>query len=252
MDYREKVLYLLQKHNQDTDELKASISELKATLAKTKREVTTVSRFVEAPQFVDLDLPSGTLWMDRNIGAKKETDYGLYFQFGDTVGYSAEDMKTRATWQNCPGNNGNESANEKSLAAWDEKHLTNNLVLNLDVDAAYICTKGIATLPTEPQWRELISALDYEIVTNFNGSGINGLKCMSKKDNSKYIFLPASGTISNGGVWDRGTYGCFWRKYRYKEDILQGTALTFRLSDNQRYPAKHYRYEGLCVRAVSV
>lgn len=251
MDYREKVLYLLQKHNQDTDELKASISELKASLAETKREVTTVSRFVEAPQFVDLDLPSGTLWMDRNIGAKKETDYGLYFQFGDTVGYSADDMKTRATWKNCPGNNGNESANEESLTAWDEKHLTNR-ALNLDVDATYMCTKGVATLPISAQCEELFSALDYEFVTNFNGSGINGLKCMSKKDHSKYIFLPASGTISSGGVWDRGAYGCFWRKYRYKDDILKGDAMTFRLSDNQIYPSLHYRYEGLCIRGVSV
>lgn len=251
MDYREKVLYLLSKHNQDTDELKASISELKASLAETKREVTTVSRFVEAPQFVDLDLPSGTLWMDRNIGAKNEWDYGLYFQFGDTVGYSAEDMKARATWENCPGNNGNESANEESLAAWDEKHLT-NLILNLDVNAAYMCTKGVATLPSEAQWRELISALDHEFVTNFNGSGINGIKCMSKKDNSKYIFIPASGTISQGGVWDRGAYCCLWRKYRYKKDILKGNAFTFRLSDNQMYPSVHDRCEGLCVRGVSV
>lgn len=29
---------------------------------------------------IDLSLPSGLKWSDRNVGARKETDYGLYFQ----------------------------------------------------------------------------------------------------------------------------------------------------------------------------
>ena len=31
---------------------------------------------------VDLDFPSGTLWAACNVGAKKPSDYGLYFQWG--------------------------------------------------------------------------------------------------------------------------------------------------------------------------
>ena len=38
------------------------------------------------PMFEDLGLTSGTLWMKYNIGARTETDYGLYFQRGATVG----------------------------------------------------------------------------------------------------------------------------------------------------------------------
>ena len=37
---------------------------------------------------IDLGLPSGRLWADRNVGAESETDYGLYFQWGDVVGYT--------------------------------------------------------------------------------------------------------------------------------------------------------------------
>ena len=33
-------------------------------------------------KLIDLGLPSGTLWADRNIGAKSPTDAGLYFQWG--------------------------------------------------------------------------------------------------------------------------------------------------------------------------
>ena len=39
---------------------------------------------------VDLGLPSGTLWASINIGASAPQDYGLYFAWGDTKGYSAE------------------------------------------------------------------------------------------------------------------------------------------------------------------
>ena len=39
-------------------------------------------------EYVDLGLPSGTKWATCNVGADKETDYGLYFAWGETVGYS--------------------------------------------------------------------------------------------------------------------------------------------------------------------
>ena len=42
--------------------------------------------------FIDLGLPSGTLWCDRNLGASSPEDAGLYFQWGDTQGYTAEQV----------------------------------------------------------------------------------------------------------------------------------------------------------------
>ena len=38
--------------------------------------------------YVDLCLPSGTLWATYNVGASRPSDYGLYFQWGDTKGYT--------------------------------------------------------------------------------------------------------------------------------------------------------------------
>ena len=35
-------------------------------------------------EYVDLELPSKTLWATCNIGANKPSDYGMYFQWGDT------------------------------------------------------------------------------------------------------------------------------------------------------------------------
>ena len=40
--------------------------------------------------YVDLGLPSGTLWATCNVGAERSSDYGLYFQWGDTKGYAKD------------------------------------------------------------------------------------------------------------------------------------------------------------------
>lgn len=43
-------------------------------------------------EYVDLGLPSGTLWATCNVGASKPSDYGLYFQWGDTIGYPKDQI----------------------------------------------------------------------------------------------------------------------------------------------------------------
>ncbi len=48
--------------------------------------------WIETPQplcgFVDLGLPSGTKWASCNVGAEKPEDFGLYFAWGETEGYT--------------------------------------------------------------------------------------------------------------------------------------------------------------------
>ena len=43
-------------------------------------------------EFVDFGLPSGTLWAKMNVGAESETDPGLYFAWGETEGYTVEQV----------------------------------------------------------------------------------------------------------------------------------------------------------------
>lgn len=40
--------------------------------------------------YVDLGLPSGTLWTTMSVGTDNPSDYGLYFQWGDKQGYTKE------------------------------------------------------------------------------------------------------------------------------------------------------------------
>lgn len=250
MDYREKVLYLLSKHNQDSKELKTSISELKKQINNQNQQISIMSKALNVPEFVDLDLPSGNKWMKCNIGAKKETDYGLYFQFGDTVGYSAEDMKTHATWENCPGNGGKSTDSSIDLYAWDSKYIDDDTdYLKPCVDAAYVHTNGVARMPTYDDCRELVEGIDSEFVTNFNGSNINGLKCMSKKDHSKYIFLPASGCILDGRIINESS--ALWSARTYGATEVRSIMFNNNNNDNEGVGyATCPKNLGLCIRGI--
>ena len=42
---------------------------------------------------VDLGLPSGTKWANMNVGATKPEEFGLYFAWGETVGYANKQLK---------------------------------------------------------------------------------------------------------------------------------------------------------------
>ena len=221
--------------------------------------------------FVDLELTSKTLWMKRNIGAEKETDFGLYFQWGDTVGYSnvkignqtpstaliictdgtftnfEKSAINHSTWSTCPGNGGNEDYDATSIIAWNKEHLTNG-VLNTDVDAAYVHTNGKAKMPTREQYQELFSETDHSWVNNFNSSGINGMKFVSKKDSSKYIFIPASGLAWHGSFDFVGNYGGLWSSSVDTSDAQNASYLFF----DSGICGVNYgsRYGGMCVRSI--
>jgi|GEM_PF-318650 len=50
-------------------------------------------------EYVDLDLPSGTLWATTNVGATNPEDYGGYFAWGETVSRGEEDKSNLSNYQ---------------------------------------------------------------------------------------------------------------------------------------------------------
>lgn len=77
--------------------------------------------------------------MDRNIGANSETDAGLYFQFGDIVGYRDATHSTFITYPSVP-NSDNDL--DKSLAeVWLKEYMSNNQ-LNYEFDETFDYTNG--------------------------------------------------------------------------------------------------------------
>ena len=103
-------------------------------------------------EYVDLGLPSGTKWAKYNVGANSETDYGLYFAFGETNGYN------RFTNGDRTFDRRNYKFSKKSFIYNFTKY--NNTdgkkVLDLCDDAAHIHMGGKWHMPTDEQIRELI------------------------------------------------------------------------------------------------
>ena len=185
----------------DKDEIINSNGDLMTNTA------TITSTTVDLNDYVDLGLPSGTLWSKYNYGSSSETASGLYFQWGATVGYSASDATSHSSWTTCPGNNGNSSYDASSFTAWMSGNIHSKLLCD-DVDAVQVGTVGGAKMPTQSQYNELLTNTTWSWTTI---NGVAGSKFSNKNDTSKYIFIPVSGYIN--GTSATSTNTCYiWSK----------------------------------------
>lgn len=141
--------------------------------------------------YVDLGLPSGTIWATCNVGADKPTEYGLYFQWGDTKGYTKEKV-----------------GKDKRFTLADYKFsIDGSEKLELEDDAANVSMGGDWHMPTPEQIQELIDNTT-SIWTSLDD--VNGMKFISQKDSSKFIFIPAAGYAWYGSVHVDWNYGYVW------------------------------------------
>ena len=169
---------------------------------------------------VDLGLPSGLKWANMNVGAESETDYGLYFQWGDVVGYADA---SHSTWATCPGNGGNSDYNAASIEAWDAANLQSvtgmaysTKILIPKVDAATVNMGSKWRMPTHKDYTELINNTNYEVAEI---NGVKGAKFINKADASKYIFLPFAGTAVGGSFGGQGLGGFVWSSSAYSDNL---------------------------------
>ena len=192
--------------------------------------------------YVDLGLPSGTLWSTCNVGASKPSDSGLYFQWGDTQGYTTDQVGT--------GDGQKKFASDWSDYKWGvspnfTKYTTTGATLELEDDAAHANMGGSWHMPTPTQIKELI---DNTISEWMKQNGINGRLFKSKKDGTKSIFIPAAGVAWDGSVQDSGGGGVVWSSLLYTGDVSGGQYLGF--DSGNVYLGYYYRCSGLSVRGV--
>ena len=190
---------------------------------------------------IDLGLPSGLKWSDRNVGAGKETDYGLYFQWGDTVGYTDA---SHSTWATCPGNGGNSTYDEDSISAWNDKNLLNG-VLKPEVDAATVNMGSRWRMSTIEDFAELFEYTNYEYTKI---DGVIGGKFISKADTSKYIFLPFAGLAAEGSFAYHGIEGGIWSSSVYS--VSSAFAYFVGAVESDCDDGAYFRYGVLSVRGV--
>ena len=196
-------------------------------------------------EYVDLGLPSGLKWAKCNIGAETETDYGDYFMWGSTT----PNTTSKCNWTNDLFNNGSTSYNKTYFNSVKDIVCPNG-VLSKEYDAAAQIMGGDWRMPTDGEFQELLDNTTNSWITNYNGTGVNGRKFTSKTDESKYIFIPASGFRSGSSLIGQGSYGYVWSSSLYTD--CPDFALNLRLCLNSIYASfNYYRYYGFAIRGVT-
>lgn len=194
--------------------------------------------------YVDLDLPSGTLWATCNVGASKPSDAGLFFQWGDTQGYNKEQVGTGEGQKKFASD---ENDYKFGLYPNYSKYTTKGATLELEDDAAHVNWGGDWYMPTPEQISELVNNTTSEWTTQ---DGVNGRLFTSKKDGSKSIFIPAAGGAWDGSVQGSGDYGGVWSSMLNTDYVSYGQSLYFFNSGNVYLFDDDYRCLGLSVRGV--
>ena len=192
--------------------------ELTAELVNNTKKLTE-SNTTTKIQLVDLGLPSGTLWADRNIGANTPEQAGDYFRFGEKVPFTEDSPEY----------------------FYDE--IEENIAGTTKDAATVILGKGYK-MPTLEQIKELLECCTWEWTT------INGIKGMLVTGpNGNSIFFPASGQRDNssGSLSDVGSNGYYWSASANNSNY--GLYLYF----NSSYWSWDYSYraDGFPVRAVA-
>jgi len=202
--------------------------------------------YINCHPYVDLCLPSKTLWSTMNVGASKPSEYGLYFQWGDTQGYTFDQVGTKKKfsldWSDYKWYSGKKD--EYGDVAFT-KYNTTGASLELEDDAAHVNMGGDWHMPTPAQINELLSNTTNTWTTQ---DGVNGRLFTSKTDTSKSLFIPAAGNVWDGSVSYSGDDGCVWSSMLSTCNVDCGQNLFF-FSDNA-YLLNYDRNAGFSVRGV--
>lgn len=229
-------------------------------------------------RYVDLGLPSGTLWAVMNVGANSETDYGLYFAWGETEGYTASQVSGSATphkdfsWSDYKY--GTSSSNLTKYNATDNK-----TVLDLEDDAASVNMGGDWHMPNRAQCIELFKETTNGFVTSggafrqyawndtnssstptgtttnitwstagyffFKNSYTSVTDAITAED---YLFIPAAGNCIRGRVSDVGEWGDVWSSSLDADNVV--SAWDFGFDDGEAGVIYDNRCNGRSVRGV--
>lgn len=201
---------------------------------------------VSLHKYVDLGLPSGTLWATCNIGAKNPEDYGDYFAWGETTGYNGG--KTSFRWATYKYYDTTYETMTKYCTKSEYGVIDNKTELEPEDDAATANWGSGWQMPNNAQFAELTNS-SYTTTTWTTLNGVNGRMIVSKS-NGRRIFLPAAGYRSDANLNDAGSYGGYWSSSLYMSRSRYGYVMSVSSGDiNAGYD---YRFYGHSVRPVRV
>lgn len=161
----------------------------------------------EEHEYVDLGLPSGTLWATCNVGANTPEEYGDHFAWGETVPKEVHDW----SWSTYKWCNGSSTRLNKYCTDSSNGTVDNKTELDQEDDAATVSWGSEWCMPSSEQIKELYNS-SYTTTEWTILNGVDGRKITSKK-NGKTLFLPAAGYhinsiyfVGGGGIWSRSLH----------------------------------------------
>ena len=192
-------------------------------------------------EYVDLGLPSGTLWATCNIGAETVEEFGDYFAWGET------EPKELYDWKSYQYGRFIHERYELNKYSTDSAYGLNGFVDNLTVmepddDVARTCWGEGWRMPTIGEWEELFLNTT-GVWTTLND--VKGWRCTASNGNS--LFLPAAGYW-----WDdafNADLGLYWSRTINKEFPYRAWGFHFN-RDSSHLCGSSDRNRGQTVRAV--
>ena len=173
-------------------------------------ETTTIASGME---FVDLGL--SVKWATCNLGATKPEEYGKYYAWAATTGYTRSESHN-FLWENAPYYNDSNIGN-----GWS-KYTSGNATLESSDDAATVNLGGSWRMPTHAEWQELSKKCTWTW-TSLNG--INGYKVSAS--NGNWIFLPAAGYRIGANLVYVGSEGYYWSSQVYSSNVYDAWKMYF-------------------------
>jgi hypothetical protein len=175
--------------------------------------------------WVDLGLPSGTLWATCNVGADSPECYGDYFAWGET---ETKDEYNWSTYLHCKGTNRTltKYCNDRN---YGYNHFTDYLITLLPEDDAARINWGTEwRMPTKAEWQEMYQH------TTVKWTDLNGVKGrLYTAPNGNSIFLPYAGNYWNDVLVAVGVHGFYWSCSLDTDSPSNAWYFTFSLSGGQ-------------------
>ena len=206
--------------------------------------------------FVDLGLPSGTLWGKYNVGVNpnrlnKASDwYGGYYAWGEI------EEKQDYNWFTYKYSNNYFDKLTKycnNIRYCNNGNKPDNLITLQDEDDIAVQTNKLhwtVKMPTKEQFDELLDYISDEWITNYQGiSGLNGMLFISKI-NSNEIFIPAAGFRAGPFINDVGLCCRMWSSSLHQN--IQNNTHSLNFSHFGSYMSAYRRCYGFSVRSVLI
>lgn len=160
---------------------------------------------VTTSNYVDLGLPSGTLWATFNVGAHVPEEYGNYYAWGETQAKTTYDW---STYKYCNGSNKTLTKYCNNSSYGYNGFTDSRTELSSADDVATASWGSNWRMPTKDEWQELFNKTPHTWTT------LNGVKgWLFTASNGNSLFLPAAGYYYYGNnLSGTGTFGGYWSK----------------------------------------